>query len=316
MRLIFGILVLLPLLVSGQQNLVPNGSFENYSTCPWTYSQLDLANSWLTIGYPSSPDLYNECCSNNACRIPENGKGFQLPLSGQGYGGFYAYLSPVYPNHREYLQVSLLEPLIAGTLYEVVFNVSLADKFQYAVGSFGVFFSDTLVTTNSLNVLGVTPQISIVDSSGFTDKQQWTVIRDTFSSRFGGEIYMVIGNFNTDSESILTWVDSGASNTYDKSYYYIDDVSVVDLDTVSGIAEAEQLRFSVYPNPATGLVNIESKRHLKQVKLLDIRGREVATQQIISNKHTFSVEHVPKGVYFLKVTDAEGNTATQRLIKQ
>lgn len=42
------------------QNLVPNPSFEQISTCPSSLAQLQLATGWISI---ESPDLFSTCAS-------------------------------------------------------------------------------------------------------------------------------------------------------------------------------------------------------------------------------------------------------------
>jgi hypothetical protein len=147
-----------------------------------------------------------------------------------------------------------------------------------------------------------------------SNKDIWYHITDTFTSRYGGEQYLLIGNFKSTAESDTLLVSTGANNGF-KSYYYIDDVSVVALDTLSGIAETEQLSFSIYPNPTIETVNIDGKERLGHVQLVDIQGREVMAEAAHGPRHTLDLSGVPEGIYLLRVTDAEGRRATQRLVK-
>jgi hypothetical protein len=47
---------------SSAQNLVPNGSFEQYDTCPTNVNgtSLQYANSWVNPN-AGTPDYYNAC---------------------------------------------------------------------------------------------------------------------------------------------------------------------------------------------------------------------------------------------------------------
>src|SRR5207244_643984 len=103
------------LLCSGV-NLIPNPSFENYSTCPGAPSFLELAMPWYS-GTPGSSDLYNSCGGfASTVNVPANWMGSQTAFSGQGYGGGYVY----FPggngtnSYREYLETPLMAPLLAG----------------------------------------------------------------------------------------------------------------------------------------------------------------------------------------------------------
>jgi hypothetical protein len=58
----------------------------------------------------------------------------------------------------------------------------------------------------------VEPQILNTHENLLTDPDVWVLITDTFSSRYGGERYLTIGNFNTDATS-------------DTVYWNVDEVS-------------------------------------------------------------------------------------------
>lgn len=318
MKRILCILVLLPLFTLGQQNLVPNGSFEEMEFCPeggqWSATHWTSPN-----GY--TPDHFHSCASTSSASVPSNTRGYQAPVDGEGYMGLWSF-SLYHPEARDYIQTELIEPMTIGERYLVSFYASCADGFRYAISTLGAAL--TIVPPPSITlsnwpdgILDVEPQILHHPLVPLTDTAEWILVRDTFISRFGGERYLTIGNFHTDGNSDTLLFNMSAPLGRTIAYYYIDYVSVIALaDTVSSISETEQLNFSLYPNPATKLVNIESREQLRQVRILDIRGREVTAQVATGSKHTFSVEHVPKGIYLLQVTDAEGNTTTQRLIKQ
>ena len=297
MKLKCGILILLPLLTMGQDNLVPNGDFEFYASCPTSTSQISLAIPWISTSSPCSPDYYNACnlgtpTDNPHMGIPANITGFQSAHSGDGYAGVFTYRGSI-PDGREYLQIQLTEPIQASVRYRVSFWVSLADKFQYAVGSIGVYLSDTLTMTCPDFPLVVTPSIESPQGQIMSDKDLWYHITDTFTSRFGGEQYLLIGNFRSAEESNLFWVDSGASTNHNKSYYYIDDVSVVALgDTVSGIGEHEQISFGIYPNPSNEVFEVRASTPLANsgtLTLYDTQGRSVLWQLVQKGTHSINV---------------------------
>ena len=319
------LLCLFPLLVFGQQNLVPNGSFEELWACPNGSSQIELAIPWINdVG---GCEVYNQCVEPTFIPpdhyqyrqdVPENSVGYQPAHSGEGYAGIFTYGGQFETNGREYLQVPLLEPLQSGG-YVVSFWASLADKYQYSITSLGVYFSDTLVTRTSFNsVLDFEPSIENSQSRNLSNKDIWYLITDTFASRYGGEEYLLIGNFRSTEESNLFWVDSGAGNNWDRSYYYIDDVSVVALDTVSGIGETEQLAFRIYPNPSNGRFELQASAPLQQqaaLVLYDTQGRAVLRQEVQKGTRSISVNAVglSEGIYLLSLEVNGQGKYTERL---
>jgi hypothetical protein len=82
---------------------------------------------------------------------------------------------------------------------------------------------------------------------------------------------------------------------------------------------------NVYPNPAKDMVTVEvefSKPVEHYIALYDIGGRsvkmfkksDIATAG--THQYTFSLGSIPKGIYILAIRDNNGNTKTQRIIKQ
>lgn len=204
------------------QNLVPNPSFESLYNCPTGDSQLSYAIGWNnpTLG---TPDLFNEClgasCPNlpSVC-VPENWQGYQYPRTGSGYAGIFTYFAG--PNLREYVQMQLSSPLVAGQEYIISFYASLGDNSVYAIDNLGAHISSTFIFTgNSNNISCCLPQIM---SDGFiTDKNGWTLIYGCYTAT-GGEEYITIGNFKNDNQTNVQVLSGSLSS----SFYYIDDVSV------------------------------------------------------------------------------------------
>jgi endonuclease I len=72
---------------------------------------------------------------------------------------------------------------------------------------------------------------------------------------------------------------------------------------------------AVYPNPSNEhRINIESEKQLDEIQLITINGQ---LMQVIKNpkmeNHTFSLENLPQGFYFLKLS-AENHTITKKIM--
>jgi hypothetical protein len=86
----------------------------------------------------------------------------------------------------------------------------------------------------------------------------------------------------------------------------------------TGIAEnTSQNNFSLYPNPASGAVNIfglkEGARY--SAKVFDVSGREVIAQQPVLDNSVIDVLQVSAGMYFVQVLNENGEViGTQRLM--
>jgi hypothetical protein len=253
--------------------------------------------------------------------VPENTRGSQEAHSGQGYSGIYTYNGPhLNEELREYLQIQLINSIHIGVRYHVSFYVSLADKYWNAVGTLGAYFTNDEVVNDNWLVYEVEPQIESPASAVYDDKLNWVLVEDTFTSREGGERYMLIGNFRNDMESNIVLVDSGLTPSgFNQSYYYIDDVSVIALDSIpNSIAEPVTelaLTLTAWPNPAASLLHICSGLPLARLRLLDLSGRAVHAQEAHGTTHTIPLHTLPAGLYLLEAEDTTGHKAVQRVVK-
>jgi gliding motility-associated-like protein len=208
------------------QNLVPNPSFELFQSCPITHSLLDLLVDWENPTL-ANPDFFNNC-AGSSCTIcvPGNVNGFQGSKCGNGYIGLYVYHPP--NSYREYAQVKLKNQLVSGRSYTFSFEISLADNHSSAVENIGIYLSPNSISRQDDQAFsGYTPQIQNQTGQFLDNKSQWTTISGTYIAN-GSERYLTIGNFLHDSLTNIVSLNTGGDI---RSYYYIDNVRVFQLDS-------------------------------------------------------------------------------------
>jgi hypothetical protein len=222
-----------------QVNLVLNPSFEDLNSCPTDNRQISKAQYWDTLvnGGGGTPDLFNECCTNvnNTCGVPINwtNKGYQYPKTGTSYTGIVAASS--FSNGttgREYMQGTLNNTLVSGQIYCVKFYLSLSNASKFSCVTVGAYFDNGLIQTgnHSLPLQPVNPQI-LNSNTQLDDSLNWVAIEGSFTAN-GTEQYITIGNFFPDSLSgIQSFQPGGSFLFFEGAYYYIDDVSVIDIST-------------------------------------------------------------------------------------
>ncbi|MCC7534377.1 MAG: gliding motility-associated C-terminal domain-containing protein [Bacteroidia bacterium] len=200
-----------------QTNLVPNGSFEIFDTCPYNPGQVNFAKGWYLPTFGSS-DYFNSCDFTNYVSTPSNSFGYQIPFHGNAYCGFGCYF--ISSNLREYIAVKLTRPLIQDYQYHVSFYVSLSDSSEYAINSIGAYFDKDSIYSNLGYALDtLVPQV--VSKVFMTNVTGWTKVASDFIAT-GGEAYMILGNFklNTNTDTLRM-----GQHRWD-TYYFVDSVSV------------------------------------------------------------------------------------------
>ncbi len=227
MRNFVFIIIILLSKICFSQNLVPNPSFEDYTSCPDASSQLFYAIPWIAKDN-NSVEYFNSCSSTRG--VPNHGSSFQYAKTGQAYAGFWAY-NGINNNYREYLQVQLNSILSVNNCYLITFYVN-TDIGNYAVNSIGGYISNIAIgsTTGSGSILNYEPQILKFMNPILKDSANWIEISSIYYST-GDENYLTIGNFYNDASTDTL---STGYSTYEGAYYNIDDVSVIAIDDLPG----------------------------------------------------------------------------------
>ena len=152
-----------------------------------------------------------------------------------------------------------------------------AAKYQLQVG----------VMSNLSNASTFVP-VATIDNSSTTSSVLNTV---NFSSYTGSGHYIAFRNI----------LASGYTGDY--SLNYIDDLTLL-------LAAHREL--SLYPNPTTGVVNVEADEEVLRVDVYDYTGRRVAT---FENQATVDLGRLATGIYTLRMTLPE-RIEVRRVVKQ
>ena len=230
------VFTLLNNLCVGQNNLVPNPSFEIYTVCPYTPNDPPPPPWYAPTNYGNT--YANACSTSPYTGVPYNASGnFQNAHTGSGYIGL-AFINNFGDNNRNYLQVKLNNSLKSGCMYYVEFYAVSQDNVSSRSNNVAAFLSKTAVYVDTINtpygVLNKNAQIFNYGNPIIKDTQNWVKVSSLFKAT-GGEQYLTLGNFKNDNQTSYITIDA---SFYDAADYYIDDVSVILLDSYCLKADA------------------------------------------------------------------------------
>lgn len=122
---------------------------------------------------------------------------------------------------------------------------------------------------------------------------------------YGKMSYSWASNGNANARKLQPWLDPT-----DSGVNYIDGI---DYNSSSLQQIKNQTIANIYPNPTKDKINITLQNsNQAQIEIYDQTGRMLHTQTI-SASETISLNHLPKGVYTVKITN-ENATQTQQII--
>jgi gliding motility-associated-like protein len=229
------------------QNLVPNPGFENYNNCMPGGNLMDTSSTyfptiknWMSAS-PVSPYIFSSCLGN----VPNTVLyGYHQAHSGTGFVGITTCtqfaeedtICHLCWDDRTYVQVQLTEPLKKDTQYCVEFYVECAvisvnGTFYVSTARVGAYLSTTRPQSHfaggpSSLLKNISPQVENAANNYITDTLHWQSIHGIYKAQ-GGEQWLTIGNFYTDSLTPVKLFTPANANDIDSiSDMLIDDVSV------------------------------------------------------------------------------------------
>jgi hypothetical protein len=297
--------------IATAQNLVPNPSFEEPTSCvgvPWEYG-LQLATPWFSPN-TATPDLYTvtagtDCGTYLFPGDPDNL--YREPYQGDRFAGFYAYNEG--DSVKDYCSVPLPGELMAGRRYRVGFHYRVYSVFRYAVEELGILFTQAPVQLSHFGPIRLTPQVTVQGAPYLDSVDDWVRVQGEFVAE-GGEQLLTIGSF-VPSEAILPLQVSSAGFT--SAYYLIDAVELVDITDDVGISE---LHFSVDTRWGNLVLRWDLAATLTTWRMTDAQGRYVAefSGQVFGGTTTLPVP-AASGVYIIEGVIDERRFVT-RFVKE
>jgi gliding motility-associated-like protein len=243
------------------QNLIANPSFELNTAIPNTFSEIDKCVYWGnvfgTCDYYSILSNSITSCNFNCLT---NFVGRQTPKHGNFFIGLihrsaipqFGY--PIFSNYFEMPTSRLLQPLQASHVYDFKLYYSLAEGCSIINNQLSAYFTRDTFTIDQFNynildkswydiyINFTQPQINH-DTTFYlsTDTAQWQLLTGCFIAQ-GNEQYVSIGNFRDGSYGKFKTIPYNfvfpcpAEAAPEKTYLFLDDLSLYDLGYYSGAA--------------------------------------------------------------------------------
>jgi hypothetical protein len=76
--------------------------------------------------------------------------------------------------------------------------------------------------------------------------------------------------------------------------------------------KSNNLKFSLYPNPATNLLKIDIDSDIQSVEIYSLQGQKIMT----ASSKEINISNLSAGIYMVRVQDVDGSVATQKIIKE
>lgn len=214
-------------------NLVPNGSFEEVSGKLKRLGSIEMATGWKSPTAVNA-DLFSESVAGAPVSAPRSQYGDQSALTGTNYAGLrwwsYAGKEP-----RSYLQAKFKKPMKKGQRYCVKYYVSLADLSKYGSAELGAYISKLVITKKDEGSLTYNAQVPTLRTKVYEDLYSWQGVCGVYEAG-GDEQFLIIGNFAANEKTANVKIKRPKGESRPQmmnAYYFIDDVSVTPIKNAS-----------------------------------------------------------------------------------
>lgn len=219
---------------------IGNGNFESYSNLPSGISQINLSCGWFNAN-GGSADYFHSSATSSFVDVPCNLTGFENDnvLNNHAYAGMYFSVNDLFNNHQyESIRTRLKTPLSPNSIYQLSFDVSLAEGVSTLSNKFQAYLSNSIVVATGAGEIPITNYNMLKKNLTFsTTSNGWEKIVLVFKTNsIGGEEYLYLGGLDNVEEMAKPAApliggclyNINGSNRY--AYYYIDNVSLIPLN--------------------------------------------------------------------------------------
>jgi photosystem II stability/assembly factor-like uncharacterized protein len=102
--------------------------------------------------------------------------------------------------------------------------------------------------------------------------------------------------------------------THGRGVWFIQLRDFINGGGVTATQETDKMSVSIYPNPASDILNIETKGPLSIAQVFDLNGREIMT--VFNPNNSININELNSGVYLIKLFDNNGRFITRKFMKQ
>ena len=226
------------------------------------------------------PDVTAFGSYNNVDIVANDCSGYGLAPSGTHFIGVGVQEGPMVDK----IAMKLSGPLMGGVLYRIHFFIQ----------------KSPLDTTNAFYIGLSNDSIS-----------EGTVLAE-FSNEYGNEWSEKTAEFSVPSDQggFITFIPiSDVWSWIQLDHFWIEAIGV-------GVMEKKELLTTVWPNPASEVLHVQSSEHLASVQVYDLTGKSLLRKNVNGNSIELDLGHFAKGNYLLETTTTELNTVITKFSKQ
>ncbi|TGN29409.1 T9SS type A sorting domain-containing protein [Empedobacter tilapiae] len=291
-NLLFGVLTLLSLSVNAQNQKI---SFENSEG--FSIGNLNNQKNWFNWGYVSDNNskIINTLASDgtNSAQVINN------DIEEGNWGGI-AY--PITKYNKYSISADVYLENANNSDYEMLALYNENNDYDLVGGL--LFYYDGEIAYEDMN--------SSVTLGTWTPKK-WYNVKAEVDLKAKKVIYFLdnvkvkdtnISNLNNEITEVNFSFDNYGSG------FIVDNINIIDLENLR-LDEYNNTEISIFPNPTTDYININSSEKNNTIKITDLTGKVILNEV---NTTKINIMHLTKGIYIINIK-TDNSESIQKFIK-
>ncbi|MEZ5017963.1 MAG: T9SS type A sorting domain-containing protein [Flavipsychrobacter sp.] len=143
-----------------------------------------------------------------------------------------------------------------------------------------------------------------------------TFTSNDYAPNVKGDFHVQLADY--DASTIIPGTYYITVNMKEKGGTYNKNVTFIFSKWTTSVGNINQAsdRVNIYPNPANNVINVQfgKYKNIENVSIYNLVGRKMASYNVSSNSSEakLNIEKIPTGVYFIRLSDSNGNIVTTR----
>ncbi|WP_342085111.1 ice-binding family protein [Dyadobacter sp. OTU695] len=220
--------------------------------------------------------------------------------------------------------------VLGGGAIELMEGSAMVGRALTTAGAISLHNNEIVALESSLPVTLI--GFTVEKGEGQTALLKWTTAEERNSDHFEIE-----HSYNGKEWTQRGFIAASGESSVSTSYFYTDAMNgngiqfyrlkMIDRDQtfsysqIRSIKASANSRMSLYPNPAKDWITLASDdlSQTERIQLYDNNGRTLHDQSFkfqTGKSAGINLKHVPAGLYFVRVTDKNGNIVFMKMVKQ
>jgi len=132
-----------------------------------------------------------------------------------------------------------------------------------------------------------------------SNNPEWGTVEGSGTYAYGSEV--TITAIAHEGYDFVSWSDENTDNP--RTFTLLDNIALTaQFAERTAIAPVAEMQVKVYPNPTTGIVNVDAQE-VQKIELFDLGGRMLRS---MGQTSSVDLSTLPEGVYYLRITCKDG----------